>query len=297
VGGVALAHGDPAKDEMLLAWAGLDAGVPQVFLTLVGKGGTKLSQRMLTRKKGDLGDIAAAWVGDGWVIAWVDERAGDPEVFATKLDARLNRIVPEQRLTNAAGTASDLSLVFDGKALRLAWSDARVAELPGQADIYTVLLKSRDASRDGEEQRVAATRAHSFGPRLAPYQGGFALGWVERGEEGGPGAVAVATFAADGSAGPAAQPFAVGGGEPRALGIECAGSACHLAVIAEDKEKEQVQLVGANWSVSGPGSNAPLLPVAGTAATGVSPMFWRGDLLFVDSGQDGTRIRRAKVKW
>jgi hypothetical protein len=297
VGGVALSHGDPTKDEMLLAWAGLDAGVPQVFLTLVGKGGAKLSQRMLTRKKGDLGDIAAAWVGDGWVIAWVDERAGDPEVFATKVDARLNRIVPEQRLTNAAGTASDLSLVFDGKALRLAWSDARVAELPGQADIYTALLKPRDASRDGDEQRVAATRAHSFGPRLATYQGGFALGWVERGEEGAPGAVAVATFAADGRTGPAAQPFALGSGEPRALAIECAGPGCHLAVVSEDREKEQVQLVGVDWSASGPGNTAPLLPIAGSAATGVSPVFWRGDLLFVDSGQDGTRIRRAKVKW
>ena len=48
VGGVALAHGDPARDELLVAWAGLDNGVPQVFLTLVGKGGTKLAQRMLT---------------------------------------------------------------------------------------------------------------------------------------------------------------------------------------------------------------------------------------------------------
>lgn len=295
VGGIALAHGDPAKDEMLVAWAGLDSGVPQVFLTLVGKGGSKLSQRMLTRKKGDLGDLVAAWVGDGWVIAWVDERAGDPEVFATKVDARLNRTVPEQRLTSAAGTASDLTLAFDGKALRLAWSDARVAELPGHADIYTALLKTRDASREGDELRVAATRAHSFSPRLTPYQGGFALAWLERGEEGAPGTVAMATFSADGSAAPAAAPFPVGAGEPRSLGIECEGPSCHLAVITE--EKERVELMGLNWAASGPGPASLLLPVAGSAATGVSPQFWRGDLLFVDSGQDGTRLRRAKVKW
>ena len=299
VGGVALAHGDPKKDELLLAWAGFDAGVPQVFLSQIGRGGLKLSQRMLTRKKGDLGDIAAAWVGDGWVVAWVDERAGDPEIFATKLDSRLARIGPEQRLTHVAGTASDLSLVFDGKALRLAWSDARVAELPGQADVYSVLLNPRDASRDGDEQCVAETPARSFGPRLAPYEGGFALAWIELGEEGQPGAgaVAVATFGADGSLGPVQQPFPVGSGEPRALGIECVGPSCHLAVVVEDKEKEQVALVGANWAASGPGNSAPLLPIAGSAAAAVSPVFFREDLLFVDSGKDGTRLRRARVKW
>jgi hypothetical protein len=294
VGGVALAHGDPARDELLVAWAGMDAGVPQVFLTLVGKGGTKLSQRMLTRKKGDLGDIVAAWVGDGWVVAWVDERAGDPEVFATKVDSRLNRTVPEQRLTSAAGTASDLAIAFDGKALRLAWADARVAELAGHADIYTALLRTRDASREGDEQRVAATRAHSFAPHLAPFQSGFALAWLERGEDTVKGTVALTTFAADGKP-TAAAPFAVGAGEPRALGLECAESTCHLAIVSEAKER--VELFGISWTASGPGASALLLPVAGSAATAVSPVFWRGDLLFVDSGRDGTRVRRATLKW
>jgi hypothetical protein len=294
VGGVALAHGDPTRDELLVAWAGLDNGMPQVFLTLVGKGGTKLAQRMLTRKKGDLGDIVATWVGDGWVVAWVDERAGDPEVFASKIDARLNSRAPEQRLTSAAGTASDLAIAFDGKALRLAWSDARVAELAGHADIYTALLRPRDAGREGDELRVAATRAHSFAPHLVPFQGGFALGWLERGEEGEAGRVALVTVGADGKASSSA-PFSVGAGEPRSLGLDCAEAACHLAVVSEAKER--VELHGANWTASGPGASALLLPVAGSAATGVSPVFWRGDLLFADSGRDGTRIRRARVKW
>lgn len=294
VSGVSIAHGDPARGELLVAWAGLDAGVPQVFLTLVAKSGAKLSQRMLTRKKGDLGEIVAAWVGDGWVVAWVDERTGDAEVFATKVDPRLNRVVPEQRLTEAPGTASELSLAFDGKALRLAWSDARVAEQAGHADIYTALLRPRDASRDGDEVRVAATRAHSFAPSVAPFAGGFALAWLERGAEGAPGSVALVTLGADGGAS-TATPFAVGPGEPRALGLSCVEAACRLAVLSEVEER--AELVGATWSSSGLGASAPLLPIAGNAATTVSPVFWRDDVVFVDSGPDGTRIRRARVKW
>ncbi len=89
IGGIALAPGSAAGD-LLAAWTGVDAGQPQVFLTLLTADGTRRSQRMLTRKSGDAGDVAAAPVDTGWLLAWVDERDGDPELYASRVRRQAN---------------------------------------------------------------------------------------------------------------------------------------------------------------------------------------------------------------
>ena len=78
LGGIALAPG-AANGDVLAGWVGVDAGQPQVFLTLVGANGARRSQRMLTRKSGDASDVAVSAIQNGWLVAWVDERPlGEP---------------------------------------------------------------------------------------------------------------------------------------------------------------------------------------------------------------------------
>jgi hypothetical protein len=189
---------------------------------------------MLTRKKGELGDVTAAWVGDGWLIAWVDERHGAAAVYATKVDAKLNRTSPEQRISGPDAVVSDLALAYDGKVARAAWADARRSDTAGHADIFTAVVRARDAAREGDELLVAPTRAHSFGPDLRPFQNGFVVAWLERGEAGEPGQVAVAALPPSG--GPAPPQSLLVTGEPRAVALDCVEASCRLAVMTHDQE-------------------------------------------------------------
>ncbi|HET9933699.1 MAG TPA: hypothetical protein VFQ35_23500, partial [Polyangiaceae bacterium] len=295
VGGVALAPGDASRGELAVAWAGLDAGVPQLFLTLFDKNGTKLSQRMITHKKGDLSDIALTWVGDGWVLAWVDERSGDAEVYATKVDPKLNRTAPEQRITSSSGVASDLAIAFDGKAVELAWSDARGADAGAHGDIYTARLRPRDAAREGDERRVAATRAHSFSPALQPARDGFALAWIERGDDSDTGRVAFVDIGKDGSAGPLSTVPLPSGTEPRTVALDCPSATCRFLVTADGND--QGELFGGVWQ---PGKLQPLkalLPLADGSAASAAPVL-RGDIAWLaDKATDRTRVRKLRMEW
>src|SRR5205807_2678156 len=108
----------------------------------------------LTSAKGDASDVAIAWAGDGWVVAWVDARDGNGEVYATKLDTRLARVAKEERITRAPGDASDVAILARGDVVWLAWADPRESPNDGFADVYVASLRARDATKIDPETRV-----------------------------------------------------------------------------------------------------------------------------------------------
>jgi hypothetical protein len=296
LGGVTLAPGSPERGDLLVAWAGVDQGVPQIFLTLVAKSGDRLNQHMLTRKKGDLGEIAATWVGDGWIIAWVDERSGDLEVFAAKVDTKLNRVGLEQRITEAPGAAAEPALAYDGSAVRVVWSDARSPDEPGHGDIFSALLGPRDAARIGPELRLATTRAHSFSPSVRAHAGGFAVAWGERGEDANEsGTVAFVHVGADRTVSPL-RTLGAAGGEPRSVGLDCAGARCRLGVILE-RANEASLAVATVASETDPATFVPVLSLLGSAGAAVPPVIRGDDVLFVDGDGNAALLRRAKLAW
>jgi|GEM_PF-999010 len=291
-GGVVLAPGDPAREELLVVWAGLDAGVPQVFLTLLDKDGARREQKMLTRKPGDLGAITAHWVGDGWVIAWADERSGDSDVYAAKVDARLNRIAKDQRITTAMGSASDLALSYDGTNLRLVWAEARTEELAGRADIFTALLSKRDASPEGKEQRLSNTRTHSFAPALSPFGAGFALAYLERGEAADSGELKLLTLDAQGAV-TASNNLSIEG-DPRAVGLGCRAEHCVVAALLDSGGRGVLQ--GMRWDGKASGALTQWLQLSSVAPS-VAPIVLGDDVLFADANNDEAHIVRARIQW
>src|SRR5262249_17082753 len=46
-------------------------------------------------------DVAIADTGDGYVVAWVDTRDGNAEIYAAKLDRSLTKVIPDRRITEA----------------------------------------------------------------------------------------------------------------------------------------------------------------------------------------------------
>jgi hypothetical protein len=299
LGGVTLAPSAPGTaGDVLAAWTGVDAGQPQVFLTLVGADGAKHTQRMLTRKSGDASDVVAAVVPGGWIVAWVDERDKDPELYASKVDEKLNRVGIEHRITTAPGPATEVSLAQAGDTALVAWADARQPERPGEADIYLARLAARDASPVGSERLVLETRGHSFAPVLRATGGGFLLAWLERGSpdvEGSAGLVFQALDATGASKGEAER-VSLADGDPAELALDCSADACRFVMAL--RSGEDARLVAGVRKAGSPVRFRRIVSLGSKSAARV-PLGLSGDeLLYADvSGEGRWRVRRALVDW
>ncbi|HEY6078658.1 MAG TPA: hypothetical protein VIW29_07635, partial [Polyangiaceae bacterium] len=291
--GLCLLAGPNGPKEQVALWAGLDRGEPQVFITLLGEGGKRLQQRMLTRKPGDVSDIAGMSIDGGYLAAWVDQRSGDAEVYAARLGRSLDKAGPEQRITSADGAAAELALTrIAGKPFAV-WSDARNADEPGWADIYGAFVAAADGARVGSEHRLTSTRQHSFAPHVSELGGASLLAWLE---EGSPPSLRIAPLSETGEVGGSVQVIPLEMGAPRALGFECGAAACRVAVTVESEGAGE--LYGFEWK---PGAGVPtakrLSGLGSPAAAGVAPLV-RGEVVYVADLRDGRGlVRRLGVEW
>ncbi len=292
LGGVTLAAAPDGK--LLVAWAGVDQAEPQVFLTLLTKDGKKDAQRMLTRKKGALGEIAVTWVGDGWVLGWIDSRTGNATAYATKIDPRLNRASREYQLSPTDGAASELVFGYDGKSLYAVFADARGNDALGRADIYARRLNPQDAAPVGDELRLSATREHSFSPAISGFGSGFGVAWLERGaEEGAKGSVSFRVID-DQPHEAVTRPLEA---EPGALGIACVATECRLALTLGLEAERQSLLGVAKADQKGISEIARVLDLGGSRGLGVPPVIQGDTISFVSADTEGAGIRRTRLLW
>jgi hypothetical protein len=178
-GGLAMAAAVDPKDGVALAWVARVDGDAQLHVARVNDKGHRTSEAQITTTRGNASDAAIAAVAGGWVVAWVDSRDGNGEVYAARLDRSLNRIGEDRRITKAAGDASDVTLLTQGDKVWIGWADPRDSPNDGLADIWVAALRAKDATRLTEEQRVAATAAHSRSPSLAIVEGAPLVAWIE----------------------------------------------------------------------------------------------------------------------
>jgi hypothetical protein len=296
LGGVALAS-TARQSDALLAWAGLDNGQPQVFLTLVDPLGKKLSQRMLTHKTGDLNDIAAIPSGTDYLVAWVDERSSDPEVYATKVNHALNRSAPEQRITQSPGAATDVSIVPTHAGALLVWADARDSEAAGAADIYTAALRGNDASRVAPEVCVQKTRTHSFGPVARQHGKNTLIAWLEAAAETGSDEPAHVSFAEVDDLGHPlgdVQNVALATGTPITLGLDCGDAVCHALVSADDNAHA---LLYAITFQNAKASSAVRVRSGLGAPSNVAPVIHGREVYLADTQQGRAHVRRLLLDW
>ena len=296
LGGIALSS-SPGQKDTLAAWAGLDGGQPQVFLTLLDKAGKKLAQRMLTHKTGDLSDVALAAAGADFLVAWVDERSGDPELYATKVNHALNRIAPEQRITQAPGSATDLSLVATKSGAIAVWADARESEEAGSADIYATALRGSDASRTAIELALQKTRTHSFAPIARAYGSGALVAWLETASERAEGEPAHVNFAVldeTGKIAGAVQSVNLGGGTPVTVGLDCTPQVCHAVVSVDASARGELYSIAFR---DGKVVNPVRIRSSNNAPSSVAPLV-HGNEVFISEVQQGrARLRRLQLEW
>jgi hypothetical protein len=238
-------------------------------------------------------------IQNGWLVAWVDERDGDPEVYATRVDGKLARIGNEQRLTKAPGSATQLSLASLEDGGVLAWADARDAERPGEADIYLAQLAQRDAAPIGAEKSVLRTRGHSFAPALRRVGSGLLLSWLERGTPDAPGSAGIVFQELDAKGMPSGDPVRVGlaRGEPTALAVDCGNDVCRVVLAVRDGD-DAALYAGVRRGASQPFEMKRLLALGSRGSVG-TPLALRGDeLVYADADAEGQwRVRRALLDW
>lgn len=296
VGGVALAAGDPAQKTALLAWSAEDNKEPQVFLTLLADDGHRLLQKMLTRRNGEISDVAVAFTGDGYLVGWIDERDGDAEVYVAKVDQKLQRVGPERRLTQAKGVASQLALLRLGNEVLCTWADARDPEHPASADVYGMRLQASDASPLSAERRLVETRAHSHSPVLASRGATPILAWIEDALEGEarPGSVRVAELDAQGRVTGTPAVIAVSRGEPLNVALDCTRDTCRAIVALDFGETAELDAI----ELAEPRKWKRLLGLSAMAAQAVAPVLLGSELFYADlAGQKLGRVRWAKLDW
>ncbi len=304
IGGVALVPGGAAQDGVAVAWvAARDETDRQVHLAHLDRAGRRIKEIELTaRSKGDVGSVAMAWTGDGWLVAWVDSRDGNGEVYATKVDRDLTKVAREERITNAPGDAGDVALAAQNGVAWLAWSDPRESPREGLADIFATTLGVRDAKRASGEVRVLASAPHSRSPQLAVAGEGAVLAWIEDSATGleGPAAAMVAVLDRTGrvAQAPAILPLS-GEGRPTALALAPSREGVRAVVVRSGAAA--LTLDAAVLGPDGlPATKAwPLLDIEAPASFDVAVALAGDVLVFDDVGTapGDHHVRRAAVSW
>ncbi|MCA9647719.1 MAG: hypothetical protein H6718_22420 [Polyangiaceae bacterium] len=300
MGGVALSAGDPKGNDALLVWSALDNKVPQVFLTLLGAGGKKTKQQMLTRAPGEVSDVGAGFVPDsalgagGWIVGWVDERHGDPEVYAARIGKGLQRIGPDRRVTSVTGAATDVRVLPRGDKAWLVWSEARDSAAAGVADIFVATLKSATAEPLPGQRALAKTKGHSHSPAVALAGEKPVVAWLEEGAEAG---VRVAVLSDSGAS--ERDPLVIelpDAARPTSLSIECDGQLCHGVVSAARGAASELY----GFTVRPPTAVVKVRRLArleGPSEQTAAPALQGNGLFFADQREGRGFLRLAEVTW
>ncbi|HRG98442.1 MAG TPA: hypothetical protein PLR99_19455, partial [Polyangiaceae bacterium] len=305
VGGLAIAPAGRPEDGGAVAWVGRQGAEPQVHITRIDARGRRTNEIVLTSSRGGATDVALAWVGDAWIVGWVDFRDGNGEVYATKITPDLKRVVREERVTRAPGDASGLQLLAAGRdRVFAAWSDAREAPREGFADIYLTQLRAHDATRLTEELRLLPSVPHSRSPELIPAVGGGAgaiVAWIEQAPEGADpsrgGAYRALALRVDGQGKPVGVPVSLpvaGPGHPTALSLEVTPDGVRGVIARAQGAGVTLDGVRGNF---GSFAAVSLGGVATPASSDVALLAFDGWVYF---GEDGAaaherRLRRAHV--
>jgi hypothetical protein len=266
-------------------------------LTLVDKTGRKLSQRMLTHKMGDLSDVALAAAGPDYLVAWIDERSGDPELYATRVNHALRSVAPEQRITQAPGAATDLSLVATKTGALAVWADTRDSEQAGTADIYASALRASDANRGAAELCLQKTHSHSFAPTSHAYRSGALVAWLESASDRAEGEPAHVSFAVLDEAGRlvgGVQNVNVGGGSPLTVGLGCSEQVCHALVSVDASGRGELYSIAFR---QGKLENPVRVRSSNYAASSVAPIVHGSDVYITEVQQGVARLRRLQLEW
>jgi len=321
IGGVALAH-TPSLDEAAMVWVSRDKSDTQVQIAKVGTDTSKIIQKPLTTVKrkaakgevpSEASDVAIAYApasdpqggaDDGWIVAWVDTRDGNAEVYVARVDRSLRKVVADRRITDAPGDSAEVQIVVRGKEIVLVWSDARQNPDEGNGDMYAVRLDAKTLREVGPPMRLFSSPGHSRSPSAALAGDNVVVAWIEDGAPDGnntDAGVRIATIDARGALG-GATVFLRGedGATTSSVALTCASGKCRGATASAIRESMHIDAFELNPGAP-PGPRKTLVSLSGGANADVSPSFAgpsASALFFGDDSVGGNgRVRFMSIRW
>jgi hypothetical protein len=314
-GGVSMVRG-PGPKEATLAYVAKDNAGARVHIARIDEHGARRADTALPGgAKGDASDVSLTMVDGsaaggtsqtrtdgGFIVAWVDTRDGNGEVYAAKLGNDLTG--PQTRITNAPGDATDTALVALDGSVVLAWADPRESPHDGFADIYAVALSSKSGKPLGKEGRVLSTAAHSRSPTLAKTPLGAALAWIEEAPAGAASDEAKGAMFAllDERAHPVRDPIKLrlhDEGIATAIALDADASTRLVHAVIARSTQDELWLDGARIPLDAGGVESyPLVALDGPSSMDVALVLRGDELIFSDEGgTDDARIRRGMITW
>jgi hypothetical protein len=312
VGGVALAtQPADAGGDTVMAWVAREKGEAQVYVARLGSQGEKKDLKKVTviqrrGKPSEASEVVLAPVGSGkdagWVVAWIDTRDGNAEVYAARLNQRLDKVGADRRITQAAGDAAEPSLAVRGGDVLVVWSDAQ-GSASGVADIYAARLDAQTLERRGKELRVYTSSSHSRTPSVSATTEGYAIAWVEESTTDDPSTARVAELGPDGALMGTASTVKPSGplSGVLALTIVCNGKITTCRAVASEQVGEGAALSGLSLASGRPSPLRSLAPLVGAVSQDLLPAFGAADASLVaigDTALDGQgRLRLLSLGW
>jgi hypothetical protein len=303
-GGIAMVT-SPNGKEAVLAYVSKEGATSRVNVMRVDDKGARRAEGPLPGGKGEASDVSLVAVDDGFVLAWVDTRDGNGEVYTARLRADLSTVT-FTRITNAPGDATDTALERAGANVILAWADPRESPHDGFADIYAVALNAKDAKPLGKEGRILSTAAHSRSPSLARTAQGVALAWIEEAPSGGASEEAKGAMFAllDEKAKPVRDPIKLrlrDAGTVTAIALDSDPQSRLLHAVVARAAQDELSLDAARVPLDAAGQldSYPLLSLDGPSSLDVALALRGDELIFSDDGPDAAdaRVRRGVIVW
>lgn len=288
--------------KALVGWAALDQGKPHVFLTLIDQSGKKVRQLMLTKDGAEVGDVTVSRTADGFVVLWIDERNGTPEVYGVLLDKELRPTSPEMRLTEGAIEPCDLVIEVTKEEILFAFS-ARVDEsrFSVGAGLFLGALDPKSGDLKAPPTLIRRSSRHAFSPRLL---GTYGLGWLEaptdREDDADMRARAlVAKIDRRGMRLLAPRDLGVPG-NAAGLSVDCDADRCRLIVVTKDPGQQRVlssQVSRESLQAGEPLTMRDMFSIPHLLHEGAAPILI-GDAFYyaTTSERDGPTIWRAEMR-
>lgn len=285
-----------------LAWSAMDQGQPQLFVTALREDAKKQSQRMLTHKKGRLDEVTMAPVDNGWLLAWFDERSGDAELYATRVNQSLERRGAEERLTQRPGELSSLALVPMGEEAIVIYVASRRGNSQRGVELYTRRIALSDARPRDVEHRIAELSGAVKFLTASRFENGIVLGWLEIPTDGGisedSAHLRLLRLDARGEATSQMTSLVEADGVPASVAIECLEKQCHGILVADVGGRGELQ----GFAFDPKSTSAPrLVPLArsqGTVEQNVAPVLVGEHVFMVDQvDAERAHIVHAKLSW
>ncbi|HTJ80285.1 MAG TPA: hypothetical protein VL400_01145 [Polyangiaceae bacterium] len=332
-GGVSIAA-PPGHTDAVVAWVAGDKTGPQVYATKIDARGKKLAQKRVTtvdrpkpkqekgRSSGEplleslASSVAIAYAppgdakkgdakgaSEGYVVAWVDGRDGNGEVYAARLNKDLEKVVVDKRVTKSQGDASDVSCLVRGDDAFVVFADERDGS---STDIYLAHLDAASLRVVDADVRVYASAGASRAPELVPAGKAVLLAWIEepaRGESQ-PTTVRIAEIDASGRLVGAPRVLrAPDGGSVTGFSLTCGdGVASCKGVLSWARGSGRPEAGGFTLDAAGTPTDVVRF---GTLSSGpfADPSMTFGDssaksLFFVeDTSADQGRVRAINLGW